>query len=974
VVGGALTLAMFGGLVVEMGTNGSATESNPPIIERFAGVGQGPGSAKQMMLDNGKVHGMAVVGNTVYLAFGGVVAVDMNAGTAQRIAGGGGEYSFDIPAADASLEPRGIAARAGAVYVTVGNNVGRIDVSSGVLTNFAGTSSGDSGYSGDGGIATTARLTSPSALAFDAAGNLFVLDNGNQHVRRIDATTHVITSIGDDGAGGPANVGVPGGMAVDAAGNVFVTNDQIVQKIDGSTGSVATVAGDGTQCADSTQACGDGGAATSAQLHDPGALALDSSTLYMADTGDHRVRAVELAGGPPTISTVAGSGSNCDDPAPCGDNGAATSAAMSDLSALGVDGSGHVLVAHEALVSSVTPGGSIHWFAGADPYSGLALLSSSFPVLDYMAYPFGLAVGPDGSVYENSGLAVIKITPDGMGTGFAGGGAPYFCVDETQPCGDGGPANQAQIAPGQLGRVAVGPDGSVYFGTEHKIRKVDTHGIISTFAGDGTDCADQTQPCGDGGPATTAQLHRPAGLAFDAAGDFFLADSTRVRRIDTHGVISTVAGSGASCPSSPQSCGDGGPATAAQLQSYALAVDGDGNVFIGDTSTDRIRRVDAHTAVITSIAGGGSSLEDNVPATDAGLETPLSLTFDPGGNLIVDEAHCGSRIRRIEGDGNITTIAGRLNTAGDAIGCGWTGDGGPATSARLGPVYDMAVGSDGTLYLADVTNLAIRRVTGLHAPSHTTATTTTTTAAPDTTTPHPPPAPDAPAGSGLWVAGTDGSVSGVGGSSSLGSLTAPLNGPITHLESTASGNGYWLVGADGGVFAFGDAGFHGSMAQTPLRLPVVSLAGSPSSDGYWLLGSDGGVFAFGDAGFHGSMAGAALRAPMSGIASTQSGGGYWLTAADGGVFAFGDAQFFGSLAGTVLRAPIVGIAATPTGHGYWLVAADGGVFAFGDAQFFGSMAGHRLNKPVTAIVPTTSGHGYHLLASDGGVFAFGDVS
>ncbi|MFN8036318.1 MAG: hypothetical protein U0V73_10320 [Acidimicrobiia bacterium] len=960
----AAALAVGSALVAPAGT-APASAAGEPVIERYAGVGPGPGPATQMLV---RANHLAAKGSVVYVGADDdrVLRIDLDARTAELVAGGGSDRGDGGPAADARLHVGGIAVHGTDLFVSDWDRstVDRVDLVTGIISTYAGTPD-TAGLSGDGGPAGAAQLSGPRELAVDGAGNLFVADAVNGRIRRVDHATHVITSIGDDGGGGPASVSAGGGLAVDPAGNVYLSEAGLhdVKRVDHASGLVTTIAGDGTRCADALQACGDGGAATAAQLASPMGLAIAGSTLFVADPTDLRIRAVDLGTG--TISTVAGNGAQCRALEPCGDGGPATAASFSTLSdGLAVDGGGHLLTGDEQdgglYLRSVSPGGPISTVAGAG-FTKLGDQQGTFDARSVFLYPWGVTVGPDGTAYVANLTAVVAIAPGGTARPFAGGAT--VCADLTQACGDGGPATQANLAADILTRTAVGPDGSVYLTNVTKIRKVDPHGTITTVAGDGTQCADLAQACGDGGPATAARLTVATGIATDGAGNVYFLDvndgyfnAGKVRRIDAHtGAVTTVAGDGTQCVDPATGCGDGGPATHAQIGGVALRADAAGNLYLADLAIGTIRRVDAQTGIITKVAGGGEATADGAAAADARLGPVYGFGVDGAGNVYaatLTDLGC-SVVLRIDPQHTVHRFAGRRDA------CGWTGDGGPATAARFGMVLDVDAGPDGAVYVADTTNFAVRRVAMPSAPPITTTTTTTA----------PAPPPSTP---GLWVIGGEASPLPLDGSGSFGQ-PGRLNSPLVDVASTSSGNGYWLVGVDGGVFACGDAGFFGSTGDRRLVAPIAGIAGTPTNQGYWLVAADGGVFAFGDAEFHGSTGGTPLNAPVRGLASTPSGNGYRLVAADGGVFAFGDAGYFGSMAGHRLSSPVVGLASTPSGNGYWLVAADGGVFAFGDAEFYGSMAGHPLNAPVARIVPTSSGRGYRLVARDGGVFAFGDA-
>ncbi|HUJ71301.1 MAG TPA: hypothetical protein VLZ30_03600 [Verrucomicrobiae bacterium] len=239
--------------------------------------------------------------------------------------------------------------------------------------------------------------------------------------------------------------------------------------------------------------------------------------------------------------------------------------------------------------------------------------------------------------------------------------------------------------------------------TADRIRKIHPqNGSVSSVAG-----AARISFAGDGGPSEAAGLSRPSGMALDANGNLYIVDmdNNRIRRIDNRtGIISTVAGSG-----KRDSSGDGGPAVLAGLEyPSGVAIDSANNIYISQfgygPDSHRVRRVDAKTGLIETIAGAGKVglRGDGGLALPASLQSPSGLAFDRAGNLFVVDP-VNDRVRRIDGrSGIISTFAGTTK--------GFAGDGGPAANAKLNNPSGIAFDSDGNLYIAEFVNNRVRRV------------------------------------------------------------------------------------------------------------------------------------------------------------------------------------------------------------------------------------------------------------------------
>ncbi len=261
--------------------------------------------------------------------------------------------------------------------------------------------------------------------------------------------------------------------------------------------------------------------------------------------------------------------------------------------------------------------------------------------------------------------------------------------------GDGGQANQAGL--NWPTGVATAPDGSFYIADQdnNRIRRVARDGSITTVAGNGV-----RSSSGDGGPATQASVSRPNAVAVGPDGSLYFTELApgRVRRVKPDGSITTVAGNGTTYS------GDGGPATQAGLTfPTGIAVDKDGTLFVADQRANRIRRIGAD-GIIQTIAGTGAMSfgGDGGPGILAGLYAPYDVALGPDGSLYISDQKNG-RVRRLGTDGIISTVAGNGQL-------GTTGDGGPATQAAIDEPYGIAVGRDGSLYIAAWTSSSARRV------------------------------------------------------------------------------------------------------------------------------------------------------------------------------------------------------------------------------------------------------------------------
>ena len=468
----------------------------------------------------------------------------------------------------------------------------------------------------------------------------------------------------------------PGGIAIDPNGNVYVADggNNMVMRI-APNGTLTVVAGNGI-----AGFSGEGGQATSAALHSPSAVTLDSSgNIYIADNFNGRIRKVSNG----IITTVAGAvaGGNA---GPLGDGGPAILANIDSPDTVAVDSAGALYIADEndcrvrkvlnGIITTVAGTGAPGYTGDGGPATKATL-----------NHPVGVAVDAAGNLYiSDSQNHVIRKVSNGTITTVAGNGT----FGET---GDNGPATNATFKdPGPLYLDAAG---NLYIADYlgSVVRKV-SGGTITTVAGDGAFAFTAD------GASAISPLAGVAGVTVDSTGALYFSESSsgRIRKVIA-GKLSTIAGNG-----NFRYSGDGGPSTSAALSAVsAVAVDTTNNIYIVDSN--RIRKVS--NGIISTVAGGGNFgySGDGGAATSAKLFGPTGLAVDLTGALYIADTQ--NHVVRKVANGIITTIAGT-----GSVGC--TGDGGSPTSATFGGPFDVAVDSEGDVYIADPSCKSVRKISG----------------------------------------------------------------------------------------------------------------------------------------------------------------------------------------------------------------------------------------------------------------------
>ncbi len=527
---------------------------------------------------------------------------------------------------------------------------------------------------------SAAQFDTPRGIAMDTSGNFYVADSSNNTIRKITAAGVVTTLAGSagssgrtDGTGTAALFNEPFDVAVDSAGNVFVadTNSSVIRKITPA-GVVTTFAGSGTRGSSD-------GTGTSASFYEPRALAIDSAgTLYVADYFYHIIRKITSAGVVTTIAGTVGAEGYLD--------GTGTATKFKGVNGIAVDSSGNVFVADEgnAVIRKITSAGVVSTFVGT---AGATGLTDGTGAAARLTAPRGLRTDSAGNLYfsDNRANTIRKATPAGVVTTLAGTASVAGSADAT---------GTSATFNGPSGLV-LDSSGNIYVAdsSNDTIRRITPAGVVTTFAGTAG------RSSSTDGTGTAAKFEDPYNVAVDSAGNIYVAESDAhcIRKITPAGVVTTLAGLAGTFGSTD------GTGTAARFNTPSgVTVDSAGNVYVADSGNHAIRKITA-AGVVTTFAGspsaGGST---DGTGTAARFNEPHGIAADPSGNLYVSDTALNT-VRKITPAGVVTTLAGTSGTAGTADGTG--------TSAQFSQPFGIAVDSSGTVYLCDHGNHSVRKIT-----------------------------------------------------------------------------------------------------------------------------------------------------------------------------------------------------------------------------------------------------------------------
>jgi len=600
--------------------------------------------------------------------------------------------------------------------------------STGTLSVFAGL--GFSGYSNDGKKATAALIGGVTGLAIDKGGNIYLADAVGSRIRKV-TTAGIISTVagngtkcdksgvcGDGGAATSANLNLPESVAIDGNGIIYIadtTDDRIravnttsatvvIAGVSIPSGDIATIAGNGTACPSSQNACGDGGVATSAMLNLPNGVAVDGAgDIFIADTKDQRIR--EVAAGQSNITTFAGNGLPCTNPVSgCGDGLAPASARLYLPKGVATAPNGDVYIADtnanriryiasgSNVITTVVDSTGMQGYAG----NGGAATAAAID------FPVGIFADASGNllVSDTGNQVVREVTAGTTPTiaTIAGGGMG----------GDGGSPTSGTLA--LPWGVAEDAQGNLYIADQgnNRIRKITNPGkssaMISTYAGTGS-----AGYSGDNGAATLATLNGPTSVALDSNGNLYIADSNNLVIREVYaatGDIATVLGNGLPCVPATALCGDQGPALSANLTfPLMVTLDSQNNVYVSDYQGYKVRKWNVAKNVVTTVAGNGlQGYQGNGKLGNAArVNHPAGVVVDNSDDVIFSD-QWNDVVRYVTQPADIINNYA-LNTLAK-----FKGDGGPALSASMFNPLALAIGPTNDVYISGGNDNVVQRV------------------------------------------------------------------------------------------------------------------------------------------------------------------------------------------------------------------------------------------------------------------------
>ncbi len=579
---------------------------------------------------------------------------------------------------------------------TFNHVIRKVDQVSGRITTVAGTPC-VWGYSGDGGPATQATLFLPTSIAFSPDGKLMYIAS-DVRVRMVkDGIITTVAGNGTTGYGGDGVMATNTSLIYPYSVTVLPTTGELViadmydhriRKVD-LNGTITTIAGTGVETDVLQSNLGDNGPAINATLRSPlGLISNSIGEILFADANNYRIRTIDTSG---VITTIAGTGDHgiTDDGTPV------ANAKIGSVNGLAINSAGDVFLADtdynciRKIINSTQTITTVAGICHASSRSLSMLGENGSATTSYLSKPSGVAVSNNGEIVISGEHRIRRIDTNGIMTTIAGNGFGGFS-------GESGIAIDAML--NDPSSVTVTSDGEIFISDYRnlKIRKVDKHGIITAIAGNGEWGFE-----GDGGSALNAMLSYPGEVVVTDSGDVIFADTNngRIRKVFRNGTIVTIAGNGTS-----GFTGDGVLATETALNQPQSVAYRNGEVYIADTGNNRVRKIFVNGTILT-VAGNGTDgyCGDTGPAINVCVNRPIGVVVTDAGEIFVSELSTNI-VRKIGVDGIISRVTGRPGSVG------YTGDGGLAIDATLNCPRGLAINQEGELFIADTNNNVIRKV------------------------------------------------------------------------------------------------------------------------------------------------------------------------------------------------------------------------------------------------------------------------